>query len=92
MYTIIQNCCIETWMLGNKKIYPRNNTSSETKKYTSFYDVRKNDPEKMSKPKDFSDLTSMYHYDYLRHILKDKNILYSKANPEATNINHILII
>ncbi|MFB2923469.1 MULTISPECIES: DUF4926 domain-containing protein [Aerosakkonema] len=53
---IIQNRCIETWFLGNRKIYSRNPQTSPLLDYTSFYDVSVNCPELMGKYDNFNNL------------------------------------
>ncbi len=80
---IVQNKCIETWFMGNRKIYPRSATSPEFIECGKFYNVSLNDPELMGKPSDFYGSHSVYHYEYLRHMLREKNITYSKTRPRG---------
>jgi hypothetical protein len=46
LVVIVQNKCIETWFLGNAKIFKRNPQSLELRNYVDFYNVAKQDPEK----------------------------------------------
>jgi len=38
---IVQNICIETWFLGNKKIYKNNPTSTVLKDFQRFFNVKR---------------------------------------------------
>lgn len=79
---IAQKYCLETWFLGNKKAVSRNPAStSNFYKHAQFYDVLENDPELMSKPQDWTESTSGYHYTFLKKMLAEKNINYSKSQP-----------
>jgi hypothetical protein len=80
---ILQNRCIETWLLGNTNIFVRNPQDDDLKKYISHYNVYENDPEQMGKYKNFN-TTSQFHFDYLKKMLKEKNISYAKHNPSDT--------
>lgn len=80
---ILQNRCIETWLLGNKNIFVRNPQDNDLKKYISHYNVHENDPEQMKIYGDFK-TTSQFHIDYLKKLLHEKNIHYSKHNPSDT--------
>ncbi len=77
---VVQHKCIETWFLGNRRIISSAPTSQTLRNYIDFYDVGENDPEMMSKYKDFS-THAQFHFNYLQEIFREKNISYSKANP-----------
>ena len=77
---IVQNRCIETWLLGNKKIFnSRQPLGLPLSSYVNYYDVSQKDPEKMGKyeMRNHAD----FHYEYLREIFRAKNTIYSKKNP-----------
>ncbi|MGR3176915.1 MAG: hypothetical protein ACUZ8E_02535 [Candidatus Anammoxibacter sp.] len=78
---VVQKCCIETWFLGNKRIYSKSPASKECLRFAKHFDTSKNDPELMLKPDDYASTLSMYHYDYLRKMLSEKNVRYTKSNP-----------
>jgi len=78
---IVQNRCIETWFLGNQKVYSRNPTLKELIDFIRFYNVSDCDPELMDKPSTFEGTLSDYHYEYLKQMLFFKNIRYSKTKP-----------
>ena len=80
---IIQNRCIETWLLGNRKIFnSRQPQELPLSDYVNYYDVSENDPELMGKY-DFKN-HAKFHEAYLKQIFKAKNISYSKKFPRKT--------
>ena len=99
---IIQNRCIETWCLGNRKVYKRQPNSEELRQYIGFYDVYANDPELMGKL-DSHETHAQFHASYLTEILGERKIRYTKNFPRgvveqnyldelikrSTKINHI---
>ncbi len=78
---IIQNRCIETWFLGNRKVYKRNPQGLTFKEYAQFYNVAKRDPELMTKHQDFKQI-SQFHEAYLREMLKEYRVKYRKSRPK----------
>lgn len=88
---IVQKSCIETWFLGNKKVFTKTvGKHSEFYRHSKFYDVSQQDPQSMNKPNWFHDSVSIYHETYLRKMLAEKNIRYSKSNPKEVIENHYL--
>ena len=77
---IIQNRSLETWFLGNRKIYSKNPQSSPLLDYTRYYNVAENCPELMGKYQGFN-THAQFHEAYLRYLFHEKNINYSKRNP-----------
>lgn len=86
---IVQNRCIETWFLGNKKIYKTNPSSKTLLNYQRFYNVKENDPELMPIYKDF-DNHAIFHFSYLKEILLERSIRYTKNYPRDVAENHYL--
>jgi hypothetical protein len=77
---IIQNRCIETWLLGNRKIFDsRQPLKHPLSNYAHYYDVSQNDPEVMGKynMRNHAD----FHCEYLKEIFRAKQIDYSKKFP-----------
>jgi hypothetical protein len=77
---IVQNRCMETWLLGNRKIFDsRQPTEQPLSDYINYYDVSQNNPEEMGKyeMRNHAD----FHYEYLREIFRSKNTTYSKKFP-----------
>lgn len=87
---IAQKYCMETWFLGNRKVYPRNTDNVDFINHAQHYDVSQNDPEFMIKPNTFAGSTSIYHELYLRKMLAAKNIYYSKAKPKEVGEKYYL--
>jgi hypothetical protein len=79
---IVQNRCIETWFLGNLKVFKRNPNSNLLQDFISFYNVSKNDPEKMGKFEGF-EIHADFHETYLTEMLLERNIKYTKNNPRG---------
>ncbi len=85
---IVQNRCIESWMLGNRKLLQEKPKRRKLKAYTKFYNVKEKDPEKMPAfvprhrhlPR-FSTI-ARFHADYLQEIFKERNMSYAKRNPK----------
>ncbi len=87
---IVQNKCIESWLLGNSNIFKNNPGDPELVKVINFYDVSKNDPEIMEKPDTFGGSTSDFHYNYLKKMLSERHISYTKKNPRDVVEKHYL--
>ncbi len=91
---IPQNRCIETWFLGNTKIFKANPQSTELSTFNNFYNVKENDPELMGKPEDYN-THSQFHADYCREFLLERNIRYSKTRPngvlEKSYLNQLIL-
>ena len=74
--------CFETWLLGNRAVYPHGDILGTFASYAEFYNVSANDPEKMFRPKEYAASVSTYHRRYLQEMLRNsihKN--YSKSHP-----------
>ena len=82
--------CFESWLLGNKEVYPKN-ADDKFKTYEDFYDVSKNDPEMMDCPDGYRDSISIYHYNYLQCMLKMSiGKKYTKGNPSIVGNSNYL--
>lgn len=87
---IVQNKCIESWLLGNRNIFKSNPTDTNLVKAIKFYNVSENDPEFMEKPDSFAGSTADFHYHYIKGILAERNISYTKRNPRDVVEEHYL--
>lgn len=77
---IIQNRCIETWLLGNRKIFDsRQPLEPPLSDYVNFYDVSQDDPEAMGEYEMKNH--AYFHGEYLKEIFRAKNIAYTKKSP-----------
>jgi hypothetical protein len=79
---IPQNRCIESWFLGNQKVFKQNPQNSELGEYVQFYNVKTNDPEEMGIYPNFN-THSQFHADYCTEFLRERNIRYSKNRPNG---------
>lgn len=77
---IIQNRCIETWLLDNRKVYVRNPQNPRLVQYTQYYDVSLEDSELMGIYPEFN-THAQFHYAYLKAIFSEKHMTYSKRQP-----------
>lgn len=78
---VIQNVCVETWFLGNRKIVKRNPVNSNLNAFLNHHNVINEDPELMDKMEGFRNKAD-FHFLYLREVFKEHNLRYSKANPK----------
>lgn len=70
---IVQNRCIETWFLGNRKVFtkqPKNNPSFI--KYSQLYNVAQNDPELMENLDTLDSSIANFHKRYLKAMLHER--------------------
>jgi hypothetical protein len=77
---IFQNRCLESWLLGNRKIYSRNPQNKPLLDYTRYYNVSVDCPENMGRYQEFN-THAQFHGAYLRALFEAKNITYSKKRP-----------
>ena len=76
-----QQVCIETWFLGNKKIFKKNPNDSMLANFIKFYNVFDNNPEMMGNidPDRYS-TKAQFHHAYLQKMFRERNMTYSKNN------------
>ena len=86
---IVQNRCIETWLLGNNNLFDsRQPMESPLSEYAVYYDISKNDPELMG---DFGMRNHAdFHFKYLEEIFRAKGLSYKKRNPGEAKEKHYL--
>jgi hypothetical protein len=88
IHIIIQNCCFETWCLGNtdipnqynQQLKPKNNKTFSD--YQAYYDVLSCDPESMTccPPHHPFTTNAQFHKKYLRTLLKEYGL---RNSPET---------
>jgi hypothetical protein len=92
-HIIVQDCCIETWALGNSEIPNENQSksiSSDFQLFQAYYNILTNDPQQMQNdssqntypPKRFSTKARL-HGAYLKEYLSEFGLSYSKKNPSV---------
>jgi len=88
---IVQNRTIESWLLGNPRIYKRNPTRSKIlKQLITYYNVSTHDPELMIEEEDFEGSIGDFHFLYLREYLLERNISYTKEHPREVTEKYFL--
>jgi hypothetical protein len=80
---IIQNHCIETWLMGNKRINLSAAQNQELRKFRDFYNVNILDPEDLVSIDNRT--IAQFTLDYLELMLKEKMLTYSKSNVSAVS-------
>ncbi len=84
---LVQNRCIESWLLGNRDMFVDHPQRKKLRDYVKFYNVKHKDPELMPgfiSRRNFTPLFSTiarFHTDYLHEIFKERNMFYAKRNP-----------
>lgn len=86
---LVQNKTFETWLLGNAKIFPRQPNEPEFVEMVKFYNTSLSDPELMEKYADY-DRYAHFHHDYLKLMLAERNIRYTKKNPREVGEPHYI--
>lgn len=81
VHVIFQNPCIETWGLGHSGMISHNQLHGDLGTHFRFYNVKEFDPEDMTKPESFFGSVAAYHEVYLKSMLLQQNIRYTKKNP-----------
>lgn len=91
-HIIVQNRCIETWLLGNRQIYPSNpHRDAVCIRFCRHYDVSVLDPEAMPIHTDFR-RHAPFHEAYLKAIFRERNesVSYHKNQPGQAAEQHYL--
>jgi hypothetical protein len=89
LFIIVQNCCIETWLLGNRKVFSRYATNPELLKCIEYYNTKDDDPELMTSiSSDYN--RAQFHAYYLKLMLREKHIKYTKKKPDEVCKKHYL--
>ena len=83
-HIVVQNCCLESWLLGNRTVFSRQPANPDLRDCVTFYDVYNDDPELMLKPTPFTGSIAAYHFKYLQLMLKARRIQYNKKDPRDT--------
>jgi hypothetical protein len=80
---ILQRCCIETWFLGNRKIFKKNTQDTELNDWIKHFNVSIDDPETMISPTNYNGAIGNFHKMYLKKMLAERHISYSEIQPNA---------
>ena len=76
-----QKVCMETWFLGNQNVFKDNLQNLEYLDFIRYYNVGRDNPEEMGNmnEKKFT-TTPRFHVRYLKRMLEERNMTYSKNN------------
>ena len=73
--------CMETWFLGNQKVFKDNPEGLEYRDFIRFYNVGTDNPEAMENINhDKFPTTAKFHLRYLKKMLEERQMTYSKSN------------
>jgi hypothetical protein len=84
---IIQNFCLETWLLGNVNVFRKRPQEQDLKEFMCLFDVRLNDPELLPANKKYSWNRAQFAFRYLKAGIRDvygNQKFYSKSDPGLT--------
>lgn len=79
---VVANCCIESWLLGNRKFIKRNPAGDALQSFRREYDVTQLDPEIMpnGRPARYN-TRAQYHKAYLRAAYMEHNLKLTESKP-----------
>lgn len=76
-----QKVCMETWFLGNRNVFKENPQNAKYLDYIKYYNVGKNNPEEMGNiNENMFSTKAIFHFQYLKRMLEERNMTYSKRN------------
>jgi hypothetical protein len=75
---ISQRVCIETWFLGNRKIFKRNVENTTLSEWILFYNVKTDDPEEMPLFPQFIDAIGSFHKLYFKKMMSERKLIYTE--------------
>ncbi len=79
LVAVIQTRCIETWLLGNRRMISAAPNTTSLDDCLRYFDVRTSDPELMGRRRRRTH--AQFHGEYLQTAFKDKGMTYSKRDP-----------
>lgn len=85
---IVQGRCIESWLLGNRAVFPRRPNCPILRQHIDFYNVNTHCPELMG-CRDFT-THAAFHLDYLSRMLRERRVSYTKQHPGDVGETHYL--
>lgn len=86
-----QRVSMESWFLGNQRIFKSNPEDETLRRYINHYNVRIHDPELMDNIDEEEFTTkAQFHHSYLKKLFKERNIKYSKSNPKEVCTEYYL--
>jgi hypothetical protein len=89
IHIIIADCCVESWLLGHRRLVPRQPNADDLRRFKQFYDVSAEDPERMGCPPG-SMSKALFHHEYLRAVFRHHGQAYLKNNPSIAKEGNYL--
>jgi hypothetical protein len=86
---IVQNCCIETWLLGNAGFLRQGPQGRDLVDFKRFFDVSTQDPEAMGTLQGYLTRAS-FHEAYLKAMFRERGHNYSKQHPAVAREGNYL--
>jgi hypothetical protein len=87
---VVHDCCIETWLLGHRKLVKRNPQGAHLRDLYTHYDVLTRDPEGMPAWPPRYPLRAALHEAYLKALFCERKLSYSKQHPsEACDLPYL---
>lgn len=80
LFIFEQQVSMETWFLGNRKVYHPQPQDPDYLKYQRYYNVSKENPEDMGEFDKSRYNRAGFHLKYLRKMLAERNMVYNKNN------------
>lgn len=77
---VLQNPCIETWLLGNRAFVRRSPQTGDLQRFAKHYDVRMLDPELMPPMAQFP-TRAQVAVAYIKAAFRERRVTYSKRRP-----------
>ncbi len=86
-----QKVSMESWFLGNRRIFKSNPEDEALRRYICHFNVKENDPELMGNidTHEFS-TKAQFHHSYLKRIFSEQHIKYLKNKPTEACKKHYL--
>jgi len=79
-----QKVCMETWFLSNQSVFKENPQNPEYLDFIRYYNVGRDNPEEMGNMNENKfTTTAKFHLRYLKRMLEERNMTYSKKNTEV---------
>lgn len=86
---VVHDCCMETWLLGNRRFVKRNPHSALLRELYAHYDVLTLDPEGMPAQAQHHPRAAL-HLQYLQELFRERKLSYSKLHPsEACDLPYL---
>lgn len=73
-----QKVCMETWFIGNRKVFKANPSGDKMIQYLHYYNAKIEDPEEMGAFDEERYTKAQFHVRYLKEMLRERNMMYEK--------------